>query len=43
MLAGVEDFLSLCSETVRILSGSAFELTADTPAQVIVPALPNNN
>ena len=43
VLAGVEDFLSLCSETVRILSGSAFELTADTPAQVIVPALPNNN
>ena len=43
VLAGVEDFLSLCSETVRILSGSAFELTADTPAQVIVHALPNNN
>lgn len=43
VLAGVEDFLSLCSETVKILSENEFEVTPDTPAQVIVPTLPNNN
>ena len=43
VLASVDDFLSLCSGTVRVLSNSSFEVTPDTPAQVIVPAFPNNN
>ncbi len=43
VLGTVEDFLSLCTETIKILSGNEFEVTPDTPAQVIVPALPNNN
>ena len=43
VLTPVDDFLALCSRTVKVLSGSVFEVTPDTPAQVIVPALPNHN
>lgn len=43
VLTPVDDFLSLCSETVKILSGNEFEVTPGTPSQVIVPALPKNN
>ena len=43
VLTPVDNFLALCSGTVKVLSGSNFEVTPDTPAQVIVPALPNNN
>ena len=43
VLSPVDDFLALCSGTVKVLSGNSFEVTPDTPAQVIVPALPNNN
>lgn len=37
VLAPVDDFLSLCSRTIKVLDGNCFEVTADTPAQVIVP------
>ena len=43
VLTPVDDFLALCSGTVKVLGGSSFDVTPDTPAQVIVPALPNNN
>lgn len=43
VLTPVDNFLALCAGTVKILSGNEFEVTPDTPAQVIVPALPNNN
>ena len=43
VLTPVDNFLALWSGTVKVLSGSSFEVTPDTPAQVIIPALPNNN
>ena len=43
VLTPVDNFLTLCSGTVKVLSGSSFDVTSDTPTQVIVPALPNNN
>ena len=43
VLTPVDDFLALCPGTVKVLSGSSFDVTPDTPAQVIVPAPPNNN
>lgn len=42
VLTGVEDFLALCKGAVTRLEGNSFEVTADTPAQVIVPKfMPN--
>lgn len=43
VLTPVDNFLALCPGTVKVLSGNEFEVTPDTPAQVIVPALPNHN
>jgi len=37
VLAPVDNFLSLCDRTIKVLDGNSFEVTADTPAQVIVP------
>ena len=37
VIAPVDDFLSLCDRTVKVLEGNSVEVTADTPAQVIVP------
>lgn len=43
VLASVDDFLALWEGSVKVLSSCEFDVTPDTPAQVIVPALPNNN
>ena len=37
VLAGVEDFLALCGGAVTRLDTNCFAVTADTPAQTIVP------
>lgn len=37
VLAPVDDFLSLWEGTVKVLDSNSVEVTADTPAQVIVP------
>jgi len=37
VLAPVDDFLALCTGTIKILDGNTVDVTADTPAQVIVP------
>ena len=37
VLAPVDDFLSLYEGTVKVLDGNSVEVTADTPAQVVVP------
>ena len=37
VIASVDDFLSLWEGTVKVLEGNTAEVTADTPAQVILP------
>ncbi len=37
VLTPVEDFLALCSETIKVLDSNTAEITPDTPAGVIVP------
>ena len=37
VIAPVDDFLSLWEGTVKVLEGNTAEVTADTPAQVILP------
>ena len=37
VIASVDDFLSLWEGTVKVLEGNTAEVTADTPAQVVLP------